>query len=355
MKGIDDMSNFAILNMQNRTTLQSVSHIQDENKRKNQYEDIDTSKSSLNKYDDFKNFRKMYNDQMKTKYYAAPDEYGRKHKEPKIKCIDMVLTFSPEMKEKINIDEWYQKNKEFIQKRFSECPFSMVLHQDQTTPHIHVQILPVTPQGKISKNYFVKGRQDMHDLQSEYAKAMECFGLIRGEYRESNKKNHMKKTELSKLQDMEGRISAEYREMDLQRQFNEKEIQDMEDKQKTLKRENRALKDENFKLNAENKELKSSYMDLIAYHTKELENNPYVKIIINEKEELKNKYQEMKDIAENLKNEYINTLDYIINKNNISTETKKLYDILFQRVEEELQREDIQQQEKQITNDEITL
>lgn len=55
-----------------------------------------------------------------------------------------------------------------------------VVHNDEQTPHIHVFIVPVDDKGHLNAKYYTNGKYAMRQLQSDYAKAMEPFGLSRG-------------------------------------------------------------------------------------------------------------------------------------------------------------------------------
>lgn len=229
------MSNYAIINIRTRNTLAAVREIQKENIREKKYDDIDKQKESLNRYDDFKDFQEMYNEAMRNDYYTKPDKYGRKHKEPKIKCIDLMTTFSPEMKDKINIDEWYKAQKEYVEKRFKGCPYSVVLHLDQTTPHCHIQILPITPEGKINKSYFIKTKKDFVELQTDYADNMKCFELRRGNYRTKIDNHHMTEEQQSKYEEAMERVENIEEQQSLEQQFIDHQKEELNKREESIK------------------------------------------------------------------------------------------------------------------------
>jgi hypothetical protein len=54
-----------------------------------------------------------------------------------------------------------------------------MLHQDEITPHLHVLVVPLTPDGRLScRDVFSPAR--LHQLQTDYAQAMAPHGLTRG-------------------------------------------------------------------------------------------------------------------------------------------------------------------------------
>lgn len=103
-------------------------------------------------------------------------------------AVELVVSFSPEMRDKIPIKKWAKKNLEWVNNEFrDDAILSAELHMDESTPHIHFLVAPIikkTVRGKFSvrlsaKDYF-DGREKMQGLQDRYAEAMQSFGLKRG-------------------------------------------------------------------------------------------------------------------------------------------------------------------------------
>jgi hypothetical protein len=113
---------------------------------------------------------------------------GIKPRKNAVLAVEMLFTFSPEMKGKITVDEWVKAHKKFI---FDEFPNGSVLsahlHLDETTPHIQLIIAPIikkTVRKKIQwrlacKDYFGTPEK-LRQYQDRYANAMSPFGLERG-------------------------------------------------------------------------------------------------------------------------------------------------------------------------------
>ncbi len=53
------------------------------------------------------------------------------------------------------------------------------MHLDETTPHIHAYTVPIV-NGKLNQKHFTGTRAKMRQMQSNYAQAMQPFGLQRG-------------------------------------------------------------------------------------------------------------------------------------------------------------------------------
>lgn len=75
---------------------------------------------------------------------------------------------------------WVQDNLRFVREQFGEKNVvGVMLHQDEITPHLHVLVVPLTPDGRLScRDVFSPAR--LHQLQTDYAQAMAPHGLERG-------------------------------------------------------------------------------------------------------------------------------------------------------------------------------
>jgi hypothetical protein len=57
----------------------------------------------------------------------------------------------------------------------------MILHRDETTPHLTAFVVPVHPEtGKLNASHWLDGREKLQDLQDSYAEAVATHGLERG-------------------------------------------------------------------------------------------------------------------------------------------------------------------------------
>lgn len=113
------------------------------------------------------------------------------HKTPKkdsAVAVETVLTMSPEdgirLKESGKIDEWADKNLQWLEQTFGRGSVTHAeLHLDETTPHIHALVQPIDDKGRLNVNMIIggqKGRDKLRKLQTGYAEAMKEFGLERG-------------------------------------------------------------------------------------------------------------------------------------------------------------------------------
>jgi hypothetical protein len=75
---------------------------------------------------------------------------------------------------------WVKDNLKFVQQQFgAKNVVGFMLHQDEITPHLHVLVVPITPDGRLScRDVFSPAR--LHQLQTDYGQAMAPHGLTRG-------------------------------------------------------------------------------------------------------------------------------------------------------------------------------
>lgn len=80
------------------------------------------------------------------------------------------------------IPAWCDKNILWLSETFGERNvLSAVLHMDEAIPHIHAVVIPIDERGHLCAYSFTGKRSQMRMMQDSYARAMEEFGLERGE------------------------------------------------------------------------------------------------------------------------------------------------------------------------------
>ena len=103
-----------------------------------------------------------------------------------VRAIEFILTASPEWFEKATQDQfnkWQEVNIKWLKEKYGEANLaSAVLHMDESSPHIHAHVVPITKDGRLSAKDLIGGdRKNLSKLQTDYAKSMAQFGLVRGE------------------------------------------------------------------------------------------------------------------------------------------------------------------------------
>lgn len=106
-----------------------------------------------------------------------------------VRCVEVLLTASEEKFPKdpvtgqradIRGSQWVQDNVVFLQKRYgAENVIGCMLHQDESTPHLHALVVPVTQQQRLSARDLFSPVA-LRQLQTDYANAMAPYGLKRG-------------------------------------------------------------------------------------------------------------------------------------------------------------------------------
>lgn len=102
--------------------------------------------------------------------------------------------------QRARFDMWKRAQVDFVTNRYGAHRIaSMVLHQDEHTPHIHLVAVPLkhaidgrrrdkAPRWGLD-NQVLTARDELHQLQTDYGKAMAPFGLSRG--KEGSERKHV--------------------------------------------------------------------------------------------------------------------------------------------------------------------
>ncbi|MCR5368394.1 plasmid recombination protein [Eubacterium sp.] len=109
---------------------------------------------------------------------------------------EIMLTYSRD-KTDIDIEEWIKRNVEWLQKTFnpkdniintkdgnvvlSDNVKSVVVHMDESTPHIHAFVVPIDEKGMLNSSYYTGTRYMMRELQTDYSRYMSPLSLERGQ------------------------------------------------------------------------------------------------------------------------------------------------------------------------------
>jgi len=252
------MPNYAIITFDTHKTASSIRALQCEALREKEYSNVIAEKTPENEIliGDGRYSKLLWN-AMQHDYYTKPDKKNRKHEEPKVKAISFVLTYSPAANiedDPEQFERWKQKNLEYLQEIFKGCPFTAVLHMDETTPHIQGIVIPQNPEtGKISKNFLLGGKRHLSKIQDEYSERMKEFGLVRGEHRERGS-DEIDKDDLKLYRKLVRQVKKLMREkngLESEITSHRKTIEDLIKEEEFLMREKKARRDEIKELKAE--------------------------------------------------------------------------------------------------------
>lgn len=174
----------AIIRTQKHKSIGSLQRREGHTYRKNETPNADPERKSKNKLligrEDYANFCAE-----KLKNY---EQAGNKIRKDGVLAIEYLLTASPEFftdgplyNRQDRLKKWCDAQVEFLKKKHgAENILCMYLHMDEKTPHIEAYILPIDPKGKLNCKHFLGGPAKMSQLQTDYAKHNESFGLTRG-------------------------------------------------------------------------------------------------------------------------------------------------------------------------------
>lgn len=105
-----------------------------------------------------------------------------------VRAMEVILTGSPEAFVRdaqgraadYSKSKWAQDNLHFLQERYgAKNVVSFTLHQDEKTPHIHAVVVPITEDNRLSADKLFNPHS-LRQLQTDYAAAMEQYGMARG-------------------------------------------------------------------------------------------------------------------------------------------------------------------------------
>lgn len=186
-KGASSMS-IAICRVQKIGAPKDIAGIQIHNRREREHSntnpDIDRTRSAQN--------YSMYPLQTPEKSYnALIDERikqgytGKKAvRKDAVRCCEVLFTASGDFFEQHpeQIDKFFGACLMFSEQRFgADNIIAATVHMDEDTPHMHLDFVPLTADGRLSAKSVLGGRKDMQQLQDDfYEQVGKQFGLERG-------------------------------------------------------------------------------------------------------------------------------------------------------------------------------
>lgn len=189
------MENKCVLHIEKVHTFSTLHALQKHNNREIPLANIDKNKTVENKVL-FSYGGMSYTDAFKEIIKTEELISGKKvfQRSNSVIALDILTSYSKDAE--VNVDQWAKENLQWIKDTFGEKNIiACTLHMDETTPHIHTEVVPLV-NGRLCAKELTAGRKAMADLQSSYGKAMERCGLERG-----NKKTRSKKKDLTKFYD----------------------------------------------------------------------------------------------------------------------------------------------------------
>lgn len=107
----------------------------------------------------------------------------RKVRPDAVKLVEFMVTASPEFTTGGgDIEGYLAKASDWLIDKFGrENVASITIHRDETTPHLHALVVPITRDGRLSAKDTLGGREKLSALQTEFHEQVGAgFGLLRG-------------------------------------------------------------------------------------------------------------------------------------------------------------------------------
>lgn len=126
------------------------------------------------------------------KFDKAIERAGiKKIRKDAVLAVEFMASFSPEMKDKIDLDKWKKDTLDFFIEKYGKARvLQAAIHTDETTPHMHILVIPlIQKQHKKGMKVTLSARdmvggsdgpKKLRDLQDAYAEKMKPHDLERG-------------------------------------------------------------------------------------------------------------------------------------------------------------------------------
>jgi len=240
---------FAVCRIKKYKTAGAISNLSKHNLRNGEQPlNADPAKAHLNQIKVVNNA-----DNLLDAVHARINEAGVKPRKDSVLMIEQVLTFSPEAQPK-DLKAWGDDSIKWAETYFGKDNIVGVqLHMDETTPHIHLQIVPIVetrrkkrgsdeygePKPQLNAKHYCGGKAKLSKMQDSYAAAMEKHGLKRGIVKSGNhNENHID------VRTRRGELAEDY-EREVANWANERGLLDIEQRYNKLETK---LNETEFKL-----------------------------------------------------------------------------------------------------------
>jgi len=117
----------------------------------------------------------------------------RKIREGQHRAVEYMLSTSPghfDPADRETAKAWAERSIDWARQRHgAENVVSAHLHMDEKTPHLHIMVVPITPDNRLSAKDFFNGKAKLREMHDSYHAAVAAFGLERGE--RGSKRQHV--------------------------------------------------------------------------------------------------------------------------------------------------------------------
>lgn len=184
------MAGYCVLSIKKYHTFPQLHALQKHNNREIPLPNVDSSLSvrNVNLIDRGNSYNDTWHEIVNEEEIKRNQKIGLRKNS--VIVLEIVTSFSADAD--VNLKQWAEKNVEWVSKTFGEKNIiACTLHLDETTPHIHTEVVPIDQNGKLNAKSFTGGRMAMMNLHTSYGKEMEPLGLKRGEKASKAKKKEL--------------------------------------------------------------------------------------------------------------------------------------------------------------------
>lgn len=257
------MANYAIIRVA-KFKITDVQGIQKHNQRQGTSKsnvDIDYERSHLNT-DLMNNKNLRYERVIKSE---ISERVERKPRANSVVLSEFLVTASPDYMKALSLLEqqrYFEKSLDFIKERYGEeNTLYAVVHRDEANPHMHVGVVPITEDGRLSaKDIF--NRKELQALQKDFPAELQRQGFEVERGQEGSKEKHLHPNEYKAKKDLE------------------REVKDLEKNVEELQQTIADKKEESLvfsaRLPAENSTLKTKVKEIKTEVTPRLFGKPHI-------------------------------------------------------------------------------
>lgn len=148
---------------------------------------------------------------------AEIDRAGAKTRSNSVVALDTIYTASSEFfqgKTNKENDAFFRDCLRFHEERFGHI-VSAVIHYDETTPHLHVISVPLTPDNRLSARDVIGNKAKMSKAQDEFFEQVgKGYGLERGQHRDGQEKKKHISAQEHELREIRQKIARGQEELE---------------------------------------------------------------------------------------------------------------------------------------------
>ncbi len=182
------MANFCILHFDKIDKMASVAGRGKHNERTREVPNADPARAHLN--EQLVGSGDTYAD-VQDRINAAGIK--RKIRDGQHRAVEYMVSTSPghfDPADRETVKAWAERSIDWARQRHgAENVVAAHLHMDEKTPHLHIMVVPITPDNRLSAKDFFNGKAKLREMHDSYHRAVAEFGLERGE--RGSKRQHV--------------------------------------------------------------------------------------------------------------------------------------------------------------------